>query len=188
MTLSRSSTEPCIQRACRVTDSRRPRAVVLLPHPCDPHRPAGHHLRDTRRQHLPDEGRTRQCRTKRQPGLDTESTVRDSRNRRQHLLDVRDPLCRVLFEAHRRWGSLGLRTALRPGAVSGASCVAIVACCVPLFGLSHLGHSRAEQIAAAALVLTIAFIIHGLFLTIGRVVDITALVKPAWRPMLMTKR
>ena len=37
--------------------------------------------------------------------------------------------------------------------------------------------------------LAIALIIHGLFLTIGRVVDVTALVlKPAWRPMLMTKR
>ncbi len=99
-------------------------------------------------------------------------------------------LCAVyFFEAHRRWGSLGLRTALRPAAVSLASCVAIVACCVPLFGLSHLGHSRPEQIGVAALVLAIALVIHGLFLTIGRVVDVTALVlKPAWRPLLMTKR
>lgn len=99
-------------------------------------------------------------------------------------------LCGVyFFEAHKRWGSLGLRTALWPAAVSGASCVAIVACCVPLFGLSHLGHSRAEQIGAAALVLAIALVIHGLFLTIGRVVDVTALVlKPAWRPMVMPKR
>ena len=99
-------------------------------------------------------------------------------------------LCAVYFrEAHKRWGSLGLRTTLRPAALSGASCVAIVACCVPLFGLSHLGHSRAEQIGAAALVLAIALIIHGLFLTIGRAVDVTALVpKPSWRPMLMTKR
>lgn len=99
-------------------------------------------------------------------------------------------LCAVYFrEAHNRWGSLGLRTALRPAALSGGSCVAIVACCVPLFGLSHLGHSRGEQIGAAALVLAIALIIHGLFLTIGRAVDVTALVvKPAWRPMLMTKR
>ena len=99
-------------------------------------------------------------------------------------------LCAVyFFEAHNRWGSLGLRTALRPAAVSGASCAAIVACCVPLVGLSHLGHSRAEQIGGVAIVVGIALIIHGLFLTVGRVVDVTALVlKPAWRPMLMTKR
>jgi hypothetical protein len=58
-----------------------------------------------------------------------------------------------------------------------------------LFGLNHLAHSRAEQIGVAALVLTIAIIIHGLFLTIGRVVDVTGLVlEPAWRSMLITKR
>lgn len=99
-------------------------------------------------------------------------------------------LCAVyFFEARRRWGALGLRAALRPAAVSGASCVAIVACCVPLFGLSHLGHSRAEQIGVVGLVLAIAVIIHGLFLTLARVVDVPGLVfKPAWRPMPMTKR
>lgn len=99
-------------------------------------------------------------------------------------------LCAVyFFEAHKRWGPLGLRAAARPAVVSGASCVAIVASCVPFFGLNHLGHSRAEQIGVAALVLAIALIIHGLFLTIGRVVDVTGLfLKPPWRPMLMTKR
>jgi putative peptidoglycan lipid II flippase len=99
-------------------------------------------------------------------------------------------LCAVYFvAAHRRWGSLGLRTVIRPAAVSGASCIAIVACCVPLFGLSHLGNSRAEQLRVAVVVLAIALIIHGLFLTIGRVVDVTRLgLKPTWRPMLMIKR
>ena len=42
-----------------------------------------------------------------------------------------------------------------------------------VFGLSHLGHSRSKQIGTAALVLAIALIIHGLFLTIGRAVDVT---------------
>jgi putative peptidoglycan lipid II flippase len=99
-------------------------------------------------------------------------------------------LCAVYFrEAHKRWGALGLRTALRPMVVSAASCVAIVACCVPLLGAGHLGHSRADQIGAAALVLAIAVVIHGLFLTVGRVIDVPRLLlKPAWRPMLMTKR
>jgi hypothetical protein len=41
----------------------------------------------------------------------------------------------------------------------------------------------------AVVVLAIALIIHGLFLTIGRVVDVTRLgLKPTWRPMLMIKR
>jgi putative peptidoglycan lipid II flippase len=99
-------------------------------------------------------------------------------------------LCAVyFFEAHRRWGSLGLRSVLRPAAVSAASCLAIVTCCVPLVGLSHLGHSRTQQITAAGLVVALALIIHGLFLTIGRVVDIPGLVfKPAQRQMVMTKR
>jgi putative peptidoglycan lipid II flippase len=99
-------------------------------------------------------------------------------------------LCAVyFFEAHRRWGSLGLRAALRPAAVSAASCAAILATCVPLFGVSHLGQSRAEQIGVIGLVLAIALIIHGLFLTIGRVVDVTGLVpRPARLPMTMTKR
>lgn len=99
-------------------------------------------------------------------------------------------LCAAYFyEAHRRWGSLGLRTALRPAAVSSASCLAIVGCCVPLFGLSHLGHSRAEQIGVTGLVLAIALLIHGLFLTIARVVDVSGFVpKPAWRSMAITKR
>ena len=44
-------------------------------------------------------------------------------------------------------------------------------------------------ILRARFILAIALIIHGLFLTIGRAVDVTALVsKPSWRPMLMTKR
>jgi putative peptidoglycan lipid II flippase len=99
-------------------------------------------------------------------------------------------LCALyFFEAHRRWGSLGLRPALRPAVVSGGSCVAIVACCLPLFGVNHLGRSPAEQLGATALVIAIAVVIHGVFLSVGRVVDVAGLARrfPS-SPVLITKR
>lgn len=79
-------------------------------------------------------------------------------------------VCLLYFwEAHRRWGSLNLRSVIRPLMVSGTSGLAILASCALLFGLNDSGGSRHNQLVVAAVVLGLAALIHGTLMMVGRV-------------------
>ena len=71
-------------------------------------------------------------------------------------------------EAHRRWGSLHLRSLIRPLLVSGASAIALAVSCAMVFGLSDSSTSRSQQIEVAAMVLGMAALIHALCVMVGR--------------------
>ena len=78
-------------------------------------------------------------------------------------------VCLAYFrEAHRRW-SLDLRSLIRPIAVSGGSCVLILASCGAIFGLSDFRSSRFEELAVVAAIVGIAAAIHGSLMLGGRV-------------------